>query len=95
MAENPADRPRTDPAKGEPYTLLEIARSTPPAGGEGSNWVSYRIRQGTNVITGYQQGTLASVRAKVEEIVVALNERRSPRRGRVHLRQAKQVSGQR
>jgi len=95
MASIPRERAPIDSPGGEQYTLLEITRSTPPTGGEGSNWVSYRIRQGENVITGYQQGSLASVKAKVEEIVVALNERRSPRRGRVHLRQTKQASAPR
>lgn len=95
MASTTIDRAPTDSANGEQYTLLEIARSAPPSGGEGTNWVSYRIRQGANVITGYQQGSLAAVKVKVEEIVVALNERRSPRRGRVHLRQSKQASAPR
>jgi len=92
MPTDPATRPADDAAHGEPYTLLEINCSNAPVGGEGGNWVSYRIRQGANVITGYQQGTLAAVKAKVEQIVAALNERRSPRRGRVHLRQTKVVA---
>jgi hypothetical protein len=41
--------------------------------------------QGTNTIHGYRQGNLGAVTKAVEEIVFQLNERRTGKRGRVHL----------
>lgn len=73
----------------EPFKLLSIDSSKAPAGSEGNNWFSYRIAQGPNVITGYCQGTLTAIRANVEQIIVALNERRAPKRGRVQLSRLK------
>ena len=73
----------------EPYELISVQKSSAPEGSDGSDWVSYRIAQGTNTITGYRQGSLATIRASLQETVVALNERRSPRRGRVQLTQAR------
>jgi hypothetical protein len=69
----------------EPFKLLSVSSSAPPDGSEGGDWVRYRIGQGSNVITGYRQGTLAMIKANVEDIVVELNERRSLKRGRVQL----------
>lgn len=42
----------------------------------GRDWLEYCIGQGNNVIKGYRRGDLQSVRADVEQIVIALNERR-------------------
>lgn len=71
----------------EPYQLVSVTKSAPPAGSDGSGWFKYRIAQGTNTITGYRQGERASIEASLKETVVLLNERRSPRRGRVQLTQ--------
>ncbi|HEX7081426.1 MAG TPA: hypothetical protein VF329_10465 [Gammaproteobacteria bacterium] len=73
----------------EPFELVSVERSPPPDGSEGNDWFSYRIAQGTNTITGYRQGSLAAIKASLQEIVVALNERRSPKRGRVQLTQTR------
>jgi hypothetical protein len=73
----------------EPFKLLSIDSAKAPAGSEGADWFSYRICQGQNIITGYCQGTLSTIRANVEQIIVALNERRSPKRGRVQLSRLK------
>ena len=75
------------PANNEPYQLVSITKSAAPAGSDGSDWFKYRIAQGTNTITGYRQGERALIEASLQETVVALNERRSPRRGRVQLTQ--------
>jgi hypothetical protein len=76
----------------EPYELKGVNRSEPPSGSEGKDWVKYEIAQGTNLITGFRKGTLASIKRAAEEIVVGLNERRSPNRGRVQLTQLKKAS---
>ena len=76
----------------EPYQLKAVNKSDPPAGSEGKDWVRYEIAQGTNVITGYRQGTVSSIKRAAQEIVVGLNERRSPNRGRVQLTQLKKAS---
>ena len=73
----------------EPYELVSVKRSAPPAGSDGNDWFRYRISQGTNTITGYRQGDLAAIEASLKETVIALNERRSPRRGRVQLTQTR------
>lgn len=73
----------------EPYELISVQESAAPAGGDGKGWFSYRIAQGTNTITGYRQGTRTAIEADLRETVVALNERRSPRRGRVQLMQSR------
>ena len=77
-AQNPHD---------EPYELLSVDKSEPPAGGQGDDWCRYRIAQGANVITGYRQGSVNSTKRAAQEIVSGLNERRSPKRGRVQLTQ--------
>jgi hypothetical protein len=46
---------------------------------------------GSNVITGYRQGSVTAIKRVAEEIVVGLNERRSPNRGRVQLTQLKKT----
>jgi hypothetical protein len=73
----------------EPFELVSIRKAAPPSGGEGSDWFSYEIAQGSNTITGYRQGTLSTIEAALQEIIVGLNERRSLKRGRVQLTQSK------
>ena len=67
-------------ATGEPadqrYRVISIGAVRAPEGCAGADWLSYRIAQGHNEITGYRRGTLESVRAIVETIVAALNSRR-------------------
>lgn len=75
----------------EPYELKTVRKSDAPAGSEGKDWVRYEIAQGSNIITGYRQGTVSSIKRAAEEIVVGLNERRSPNRGRVQLTQLKKA----
>jgi hypothetical protein len=67
------------------YRLLSIARTNAPSGGEGRDWVEYRIVQGVNIITGYRRGSISSVTEDVKKVVEGLNERRHVRRGRVDL----------
>ena len=71
----------------EPYELRAVKKTEAPSGGQGENWIRYEITQGRNVITGYRQGSVKAIRREAEEIVVGLNERRSPNRGRVQLTQ--------
>ena len=73
----------------EPFELVSVQKATAPQGSEGSDWFSYTISQGTNTITGYRQGNLSVVKASLQELIVGLNERRSPKRGRVQLTQTK------
>jgi hypothetical protein len=82
----------TDSTNDEPYKLLSIDKAKAPDGTEGDEWFSYRISQGSNLITGYCQGTRSTIKANVEQIIVALNERRAPRRGRVQLSRLKSPS---
>ena len=77
------------PPNNEPFELLSVHKSDPPEGSQGKDWVCYEIGQGTNVITGYRQGTITAIKRIAEEIIVGLNERRSPKRGRVQLTQLK------
>jgi hypothetical protein len=74
-----------------PYELRTVHRADAPPGSEGKDWVRYEIAQGTNLITGYRQGSVSSIKRAAEEIVVGLNERRSPNRGRVQLTQLKKA----
>ena len=76
----------------KPYELKAVKKSDAPSGSEGSNWIKYEITQGSNVITGYRQGSVTAIRRVAEEIVVGLNERRSPNRGRVQLTQLKKTA---
>lgn len=73
----------------EPFTLISVEKSEPPDGNQGTDWVHYRIAQGPNEISGYRRGSLASARKAAKEIVANLNERRSPKRGRVQLTQSR------
>lgn len=77
----------------DPYELLSVDRSDPPSGGQGDGWCRYRIAQGPNVITGYRQGSVNATKRAAEEIVMGLNERRSPKRGRVQLTQLNKTTG--
>lgn len=65
--------------------LLSIVAVDAPPGCTGTNWLRYQIRQGTNVIDGYRRGTASSVRAHADTVILALNERRTVKRGRVDL----------
>ena len=67
------------------FVLLSIVEVEAPPGCAGKNWLRYRIRQGTNVIDGYRRGTTSAVRAHADAVILALNERRTIRRGRVEL----------
>lgn len=76
----------------EPYELKAVKKTEAPTGSQGENWIRYEITQGTNVITGYRQGNVKTIRREAEEIVVGLNERRSPNRGRVQLTQLRKTA---
>lgn len=69
----------------DPYRILSIRSVPAPSGAAGPNWHRYEISQGRNRIVGYRDGGLESVTSAVQAIVVALNERRWPRRGRVQV----------
>ena len=58
------------------FRLLSIRPSSAPRDSVGRDWLEYRIGQGPNMIKGYRRGELQAVRAEVEKIVIALNERR-------------------
>jgi len=73
----------------EPFELISVEKTDPPDGTQGSDWVQYTIEQGSNTISGYRRGTVAAARKAAKEIVVSLNERRSPKRGRVQLTQTR------
>lgn len=70
---------------GEGFKAGDVTKTEPPAGTEGGTWYRYEITQGTNRITGYRQGSKASVMRSVAEHVERLNERRVGKPGRVHL----------
>ena len=57
-----------------------MSRTGPPSGSSGRDWLTYRIAQGTNEITGYRRGDIKSARVEIEKIVVGLNERRMKRK---------------
>lgn len=69
----------------DPYKLVSVGRADSPSGAEGSDWHCYVIRQGSNEIRGYRQGTSAAVTSAVEQIVIQLNDRRSNRGRRTHI----------
>lgn len=72
-------------AKSDDYRLVSIRHAAAPNGASGKDWHVYSIAQGTNLITGYRQGSIGSVTEDVERIVAGLNERRMVHRGRVNL----------
>lgn len=76
----------------KPFELRSVHKSDAPAGSQGTDWVRYEIGQGSNLITGYRRGSIAAIRRAAEDIVVGLNERRSPKRGRVQLTQLKRTA---
>jgi hypothetical protein len=78
------EAPSGKPDPGD-FVLLSIVKVEAPPGCTGSNWLRYQIRQGTNVIDGYRSGTVSSVRAHVDAVILALNGRRTVKRGRVEL----------
>ena len=67
------------------YAIVSVEPTEAPPGMAGSDWFRYVIGEGDNRIRGYRQGERATVMRSVEEIVQAMNERRSGKRGRVHL----------
>ena len=67
------------------FHIESVLPSEPPPDAQGFNWHCYVIVQGANTIRGYRQGNLGSVTSAVEEIVTQLNDRRTGKRGRVHL----------
>jgi hypothetical protein len=81
------DKPSEDasPALPDPYEILSIRSVVAPSGTAGTNWHRYEISQGSNRIVGYRNGGIDNVTLEVEGIVLALNERRRPRRGRVQV----------
>jgi hypothetical protein len=76
----------------KPFELRSVHKSDAPVGSQGNDWVKYEIRQGSNIITGYRRGSIASIKRAAEQIVVGLNERRSPKRGRVQLTQLRKTA---
>jgi hypothetical protein len=67
---------RDESVDDECYRLISVDAARAPEGCAGSDWHVYRIAQGGNGIAGYRRGELARVRAEVEAIVTALNDRR-------------------
>ena len=63
------------------YKIVSVESTVPPENLGGTGWHCYVIKQGTNTIRGYRQGSLEAVRQSVEEIVTRLNERRLGKRG--------------
>jgi hypothetical protein len=78
---------------GQPFQIVSVKKSKPPSGAEGTDWHCYIIAQGGNEITGYRQGSLRSVTRAAKEITAQLNERRTGKRGRVHLAPAPKKRG--
>ena len=72
-AEDPAD---------VSFRLVSVTTTSTPEGCAGRDWLVYRISQGANMIMGYRRGTLQTVTAEVELIVLGLNERRVSGKGR-------------
>lgn len=67
------------------FVLRSLERAADPEGSDARDWFRYQIVQGTNVVSGHRRGTVGDVRAYVEGIVTALNDRRALKRGRVNL----------
>jgi hypothetical protein len=67
------------------FILRSLERAAGPEGSDGHDWFRYQIVQGTNIVSGHRRGNVADVRAYVEGIVGALNDRRALKRGRVNL----------
>jgi len=62
------------------YEIISVESTVPPEHMGGTDWHCYVIGQGANRIRGFQQGSLATVRQSVEEVVTRLNERRLGKR---------------
>jgi hypothetical protein len=62
------------------YQIQSIERTDPPEGTTGAAWCSYVITQGDNVIRGYRQGNLRTVRSELKNFVQQLNDRRAGKR---------------
>jgi hypothetical protein len=75
----------TSAQAGGAFVLVSFARAPSPDGSDAKDWIHYQIAQGDNIVSGYRQGDVGPVRAYVERVVDALNERRALRRGRVNL----------
>ena len=74
---------------GEPYQLETVEKTDAPAEGDTGQGCRYTIIQGQNKITGYKKGSRTAVTKAAKVIVADLNERRSGKRGRVHLSSSK------
>lgn len=68
--------PATEANHETPFRLESLARTSTPAGSEGT-WYRYVISQGTNQITGVRSGEQSEVTHLVGEMVERLNERRA------------------
>jgi hypothetical protein len=81
MTTRPTSPPSADagssaePADDE-YRLAFIRPARAPSGNSGTDWLMYNIARGSDVITGYRRGDIASATLEVEKIVALLNERR-------------------
>lgn len=82
-------KPAAAPELGEPYQLSSVDKTDAPLEGDDGTWCRYTITQGTNTITGYKKGSRTAVTKAAKVIVADLNERRTGRRGRVHLTSSK------
>ena len=77
----PASR-ATEDAEDISFRLVSVKTTSTPEGCQGRDWLVYQIAQGANMIMGYRRGTLQTVTAEVELIVLGLNERRVSGKGR-------------
>ena len=59
----------------EAYRLISLDHASAPDDSGASDWLVYRIAQGSRVITGYRRGPVSVVTADVRDIVDALNAR--------------------
>lgn len=81
MTTRPASPPVVDATAStvphdDDYRLTFIRPVRAPSGNTGTDWLAYSITRGSDVITGYRRGDLASATLEVEKIVALLNERR-------------------
>ena len=70
----------------QPYKLISIQPTAPPAGASGKYWYHYEISQGARIIHGYRQGSLKTVSMLVEQYITSLNDRQIGKCGNAHLR---------
>ena len=64
-----------------PFELVSVDSTKPPAGVEGEKWCKYIIKQGENEIIGYSAGSERKVRKEAREKVAELNLRRYGKKG--------------